>query len=481
MGAKALLGNSGGSANTASGFEALWSSSGGSNNTATGARALRSNLNGVFNTATGSGALLSTVGSSSNTATGADALRENTNGSNNTAIGQLAGVTSNSANANLSGANNTFLGYQSGPGSPAQLTNATAIGANAVVSISNALVLGSINGVNNATSDVHVGIGTATPTAKLDVNGDTNVTGNVNVTGTVTAAAFAGDGSALTNLPGGDGVGGSGTVNRVPKFTGATTLGDTNIYAGASNVGIGTDTPTARLSVQASGNDVYATLSEDDAGGADGYRFQIAPGSGSSLTRIGQLHLNFGNGVNIRNQRNAPMAFITNNIERIRITGAGDVGIGTTTPATALDVVGTVTATAFVGNGSGLTGLPGGGSFLVTGALNFTTVARYGGLNGDGAEDDINLANTPVALAGTLSEMRVRLSVAPGPGQNVVVTVFKNSVAQTMTCTINDPDKTCHINAATDTFAPGDDFAVETLGSAGAVFGRVAWSAVFTP
>jgi hypothetical protein len=39
-----------------------------------------------------------------------------------------------------------------------QLTNATAIGANAVVSANNALVLGSINGVNGATASTNVGI-----------------------------------------------------------------------------------------------------------------------------------------------------------------------------------------------------------------------------------------------------------------------------------------------------------------------------------
>ena len=42
-----------------------------------------------------------------------------------------------------------------------------------------------------------VGIGTINPTSKLHVAGD------VNVSGVVTATSFFGDGSALTNLPGG--------------------------------------------------------------------------------------------------------------------------------------------------------------------------------------------------------------------------------------------------------------------------------------
>ena len=82
-------------------------------------------------------------------------------------MGWEAGVTATVANANTTGSNNTFIGYQAGPGTATQLTNATALGANALVSASNALVLG-----GTGANAVNVGIGTADPQAVLDITSE---------------------------------------------------------------------------------------------------------------------------------------------------------------------------------------------------------------------------------------------------------------------------------------------------------------------
>ena len=103
------------------------------------------------------------------------------NANHNAFLGSFAGT------ANSTGAENTFVGFQAGKtnqagaantllGSSADvaadgLTNATAIGAHALAGASNTIVLGSINGVNGATADTLVGIGTGTPTSKLTVAG----------------------------------------------------------------------------------------------------------------------------------------------------------------------------------------------------------------------------------------------------------------------------------------------------------------------
>jgi hypothetical protein len=85
----------------------------------------------------------------------------NSTGSNNTFVGRLAGL------SNTTESNNTFLGANAN--GAAGITNATSVGANAVVTQSNSVVLG-----NNAS----VGIGSSAPKAKLHIEG-----GNVFVGG----------------------------------------------------------------------------------------------------------------------------------------------------------------------------------------------------------------------------------------------------------------------------------------------------------
>src|SRR4029077_16855697 len=90
-------------------------------------------------------------------AVGNGALPNTDGATNETAVGTGAGGTLSFENE--FGTNNTFLGAMTTPGTQLSLTNATAVGALAEVDASNSIILGSINGVNSATSNTSVGIG----------------------------------------------------------------------------------------------------------------------------------------------------------------------------------------------------------------------------------------------------------------------------------------------------------------------------------
>ncbi len=120
--------------------------------------------------------------------------------------------------------------------------------------------------------------------------------------------------------------------NDSPTFGGLTVDTDT-LYVDATNnrVGIGTSSPSAVLEVA---KDANPSVKLDDIG-----NWAV------------ELH-NYGS--------IGSFAIDNGGTERMRIDSSGNVGIGKISPATPLDVNGTVTATAFAGDGSALTGIAAG-------------------------------------------------------------------------------------------------------------------------
>ena len=189
-------------------------------------------------------------------------------------------------------------------------------------------------------------------------------------TGTVTANAFVGDGSGLTNLP--TGGGGGGGVN----YWSLTSVGINTL----SNVGIGTTNPTSKLTV--TGDSLVVGVSTANSfrarGGApgglgvnnNGYGFHGIGDNDSGMysSADGQVEF-YSNSVEvtrITSNQNILIGGITEtgtSSQKLQVTGgsylSGNLGLGNTNPTSKLSVqgdgnfTGVVTATTFVGSLTG--------------------------------------------------------------------------------------------------------------------------------
>jgi hypothetical protein len=128
----------------------------------------------------------------------------------------------------------------------------------------------------------------------------------------------------------------SGTTNYVPKFTAGTTLGNSQIFDDGTNVGIGTASPTEKLDIR----------------GASGLGLQIYETSTGNNNRL--ILSQIGTESRFTSTFNTGSGLYTWHIgggEMMRITSAGNVGIGYAAPAAKLSVDGTTLINTNTDNG----------------------------------------------------------------------------------------------------------------------------------
>ncbi len=299
------LKNSNGGSNTGIGASALTSNTSGNDNTALGKDAMYLNTTSSFNVGVGSGVMLNHTSGDNNVALGRDVLNGNTSGANNVAIGSLAGY------ANVSGSGNVFIGYNAG-------YNETG---------SNKYVLA--NSSTTATplmygdfSTGNVSIGTTTANAPLQFNN--NITGRKIV--------------LWEGVNNDHQVYGFGLASNILRYQVDASTASHVFYSGINsssslelmritgtgNVGIGTSAPATNLHINSSSNFTQIRMTHTATAS-----FGLVMGTDNLSSAL----LNYDN---------TPMYFGTNGANRVSISNAGNVNIGSFIASQKLNVDGNI-------------------------------------------------------------------------------------------------------------------------------------------
>lgn len=279
--------------------------------------------------------------------------------------------------------------------------------ADTLIGVSTASLRGDLTTETSARISADDAIGASTAaldSSKLDKTGTsalsiTGAAGTITTQSSVTASAFFGNGSALTNLNtvcdvgvGSDSVlcqGSGNTATNTNSVVGGglnnTASGENSVIPGG-NANIAAGEASTVGGGQSNTAAIFATVGGglgNDASGA----YSAIPG-GNINDAVGSYSFAAGRRAKANTDGSYVWAdstdadFTATLADSYIIRATNGVGINTASPTTALDVVGTVTATAFAGDGSGLTGIisttpysVGGGAGSIVGQGDGTNTA----------------------------------------------------------------------------------------------------------
>lgn len=274
---------------------------------------------------------------------------------------------------------------------------------------------GTISGTDGYFSG-NVGIGLA-PSSQFSLWTSSNIKTNGTLTtsnGTAGAPSIYFAASAYTGLFGGTG-----------NFLAFTTSGTEAMRIVSSGyVGIGTSAPSATLHVMST-NAVSAyspsaaptalfMLDRVNGAGTGGQYTSLRLGASSNYgPNIAVAYLSAIQPTN--NSAATDLTFMLRKsggayAEAMRLSSSGTVAIGLTNPTTALEVSGTISATNFVGNGSGLTGLA-SGDRLVSGSVSAIAEQTSGTVRVSGT---LALANSGNEACNASKHHSLRINPATG-------------------------------------------------------------------
>jgi hypothetical protein len=252
-------------------------------------------------------------------------------------------------------------------------------------------------------------VGTSTGSGDFMKNGSVAMTGNFN----------AGGNSVLGNT--------TASANLTLESTSDATKGYVLIQPNGGNVGIGTSSPTSvvqivkntdadngmRLSNNVNGNSSAIGIYFAGEGNADmGWIGYNSIGNGSSAAYVGRLGLTSttnSSGVSIISEGSGDIRLYSGGSanERMRITSAGNVGIGTTSPAEFVDILKTQDSPTVLRLSNLDAGISAYSEFRATSDAGYTAV----GMNGSGAGGAgyvWNTGNTPLYF-GTNGSEKMRI------------------------------------------------------------------------